>query len=54
MSKRLQLDPELTLDKAKKAVHLSEAVQDQQRQLKGEGTTQDPRVVGAVSRNPNK
>ena len=37
MSKHLQLNPELTLDKAKKAVRLSESVQDQQRQLKVKG-----------------
>ena len=54
MSKCLQLDPELTLDKTKKEVRLSEAVQDQQRQLKGEGTMQDPVVVGAVSKYSNK
>ena len=54
ISKRLQLDPELTLDKAKKAVRLNEAVQDQQRQLKGEGTMQDPVVVDAVSKYSNK
>ena len=54
ISKRLQLDPELTLDKAKKEVRLNEAVQDQQRQLKGEGTMQDPVVVDAVSKYSNK
>ena len=35
LSKRLQLDSELTLEKAKKAIHQNEAVQGQQNMLKG-------------------
>jgi len=36
LSERLQLDPELTLDKAKKMVQQKEAVKDQQTVLKGD------------------
>ena len=53
-SNAFKLDPELMLDKAKKAVCLSKAVQDQQCQLKDEGTMQDPVVVDAVSKYSNK
>ena len=35
LSQRLQLDPELTLEKAKKIVHQLEAVQEKQQVLKG-------------------
>ena len=35
LSKRLQLDPELTLEKAKRAIHQHEAVHGQQDSLKG-------------------
>ncbi|KAL5470742.1 hypothetical protein EMCRGX_G028754 [Ephydatia muelleri] len=35
LSKRLQLDPDLTLEKAKKIVRQQEAVQEQQQVLKG-------------------
>ena len=38
LSERLQMDAELTLEKAKKAVRQREAVQEQQRELKGKGT----------------
>ena len=38
LSERLQLDAELTLEKAKKAVRQREAVHEQQRELKGKGT----------------
>ena len=37
LSKRLQLDPDLTLEKAKKIVRQQEAVQEQQQVLKGMG-----------------
>ena len=35
LSQRLQLGPDLTLEKAKKLVHQREAVQEQQQVLKG-------------------
>ena len=41
LSERLQLDPDLTLVKAKKVVRQKEAVKEQQLQL-GLGTKKDP------------
>ena len=48
LSERLQLDPELTLEKAKKTVRQKEAVKEQHLQLRGEGTTKDPIVLDEV------
>ena len=48
LSERLQLDPELTLEKAKKTVRKKEAVKEQHLQLRGEGTTKDPIVLDEV------
>lgn len=42
IAKRLQLDAELTLEKAKRLVRQNEAVQDNQRQLKGDGAHKIP------------
>ena len=39
MSQKLQMDAELTLEKAKKAIRQKEAVYEQQRELQGEGFT---------------
>ena len=47
LSERLQLDPELTLEKAKKVVRQKEAVKEQQVQL-GLGTKKDPIVLDEV------
>ncbi len=54
LSERLQLDPNLTLDKAKKAVRQKEAVKEQHQQLraKGQGTKNDPIVLNEVRRAP--
>lgn len=48
LSERLQLDSELTLEKAKKAVRQKEAVKAQHLQLRGEGTKKDPIVLDEV------
>ena len=45
---RLQLDSELTLEKAKKTVRQKEAVKAQHLQLRGEGTKKDPIVLDEV------
>ena len=37
LAERLQLNPELTLEKAKKAMRQKEAVKEQNLQLKGDG-----------------
>ena len=47
LSERLQLDADLTLEKAKKAVRQREAVQDQQRELDGA----DPRKLESLHTN---
>ena len=49
IAKHLQLDAELTLEKAKQLVRQNEAVQDNQRQLKGDGSTQDPIIIDGVA-----
>ena len=38
MSQKLQMDAELTLEKAKKAIRQKEAVHEQQQQLRGDGS----------------
>ena len=48
LSKRLQLDADLTLEKAKRLVRQEEAVQDQQRQLKGDGSLPEASLVDGV------
>ena len=48
LSERLQMDPDLTLDKAMKAVRQREAVKEQHQQLQGSKT--NPIVVDEVSR----
>ena len=49
LSERLQLDTDLTLEKAKKQVRQKEAVKEQRKQLQfgvtGAGTRKDPLVV---------
>ena len=47
LSERLQLDPDLTLEKAKKVVRQKEAVKEQQLQL-GLETKKDPIVLDEV------
>ncbi len=51
LSERLQLDPELTLEKAK-MVRQTEAVKEQSQQLRGEGIKRDPIVLNEVRRAP--
>ena len=48
MSQKLQMDAELTLEKAKKAIRQKEAVYEQQRELQGDGSAKDPIVVEEV------
>ena len=48
MSQKLQMDAELTLEKAKKAIRQKEAVYEQQRELLGDGSAKDPIVVDEV------
>ena len=48
LSKHLQMDPDLTLEKVKKAVRQKEAVKEQHLQLQGEGTKKDPIVLEEV------
>ena len=48
LSERLQMDPDLTLEKAKKSVRQKEAVKEQHLQLLGEGTKKDPIVLDEV------
>lgn len=49
LSERLQMDADLTLEKAKKAVRQKEAVKEQHLQLRGDGTNKDPIVLDAVN-----
>ena len=42
------MDPDLTLEKAKKAVQQKEAMKEQHLQLQGEGTKKDPIVLEEV------
>lgn len=53
LSERLQLDPELTLEKAKKVVRQREAVQEQQQILKS-GPKEEKFVDFLKQRNPHK
>ena len=53
LSGRLQIDPELTLEKAKKTVRQKEAVTEQQL-LKGDTTLQDTLNVDQVTQQGNK
>ena len=48
MSQKLQMDVELTLEKAKKAIRQKEAVYEQQRELQGDGSAKGPIVVEEV------
>ena len=48
LAKRLQLDAELTLEKAKRLVRQEEAVNDQQRQLKGDNSLPETSLVDGV------
>ena len=48
MSQKLQMDAELTLEKAKKAIHQKEAVYEQQRKLHGDGKAKEPTVVDEI------
>jgi len=50
MSQKLQMDAELTLEKAKKAIRQKEAVHEQQQQLQGDGSAKDPIVVDEIRR----
>ena len=45
LSKCLQMDDNLTLDKAKKTVHQKEAIHEQTMSLQGDGSKQNPVVV---------
>ena len=51
LSGKLQIDADLTLEKAKKAIRQKEAVHEQQRQLQGDGSAKDPAVVEEVRRD---
>ena len=48
LSERLQMDADLTLEKAKKIVRQKEAVREQHLQLQGEGSKKDPIVLDEV------
>ena len=48
LSKRLQLDAELTLEKAKRLVRQEEAVNDKQHQLKGDSSLLETSIVDGV------
>ena len=48
LSQKLQMDAELTLEKAKKSIRQKEAVHEQQRELQGDGSAKDPIVVDEV------
>ena len=48
LSECLQMDPNLTLERVKKAVQQKEAVKEQHLQLQGEGTKKDPIVLEEV------
>ena len=49
VSKRLQLDPDLSLEKAKRLVRQDEAVNDQQRLLKGDTSLPEALMVNGVA-----
>ena len=49
LAKRLQLDAELTLEKAKRLVRQEEAVNDQQHQLKGDSSLPETSIVDGVA-----
>ena len=48
LSERLQMDADLTLEKAKKSVRQKEAVKEQRSELRGEGSNKDPIVLDEV------
>ena len=48
LSEYLQTDPELTIEKAKKAVRQGEAVKEQRQQLIGDGSKKNPIVLEMV------
>ena len=50
LSERLQLDADLTLEKAKKTVRQKEAVSEQQVKLQGAGTKKDPILIHEMQR----
>ena len=50
MSRKLQREMGLTLEKAKKAIRQKEAVHEQQQQLQGDGSAKDPIVVDEIRR----
>lgn len=52
LSERLQMDVDLTLEKAKKIVRQKEAVREQHSQLQGKGTKKDPIVLEEVRHKP--
>ena len=49
LSKCRQLDADLTLEKAKRLVRQEEAVHDQQRQLKGDGSLPEASLVDGIA-----
>ena len=50
LSKKLQMDPDLTLERAKKVVRQSKAIEDNQRQLQGDRSLPEPLQINSVSR----
>ena len=48
LSERLQLDPDLTLEKAKRTARQKEAVKEHRKELQGDGTKPNPIVVEEV------
>ena len=48
MSQKLQIDAELTLEKAKKVIRQKETVYEQQRELQGDSSAKEPIVVDEV------
>ena len=55
LSERLQFDPELTLEKAKKIVRQCEAVQEQQQILKNDTSLKEERLVDSLGHtNPHR
>ena len=52
LSDRLQMDAELTLEKAKKAIRQKEAVTEQHQDLRGEDRKNEHSVVADVSKTP--
>ena len=54
LSERLQLDADLTLEKAKKTVRQKEAVSEQQVKLQGAGTKKDPILLHEMRRKQSR